>query len=92
MQHHEPETGHEMKQWLDSIPQAELFGSTGRGPEGKRGRNDEGGLILVVTAFKGMVVVNFGKSVESMGLSAKQARQLAFALRQRAIELERSQI
>ncbi len=93
MQHHEPEMGNEMKQWLNSIPRAEvLFGPTGRSSEGKLTENGEGESSFEVTAFQGKVVVNFGKSIESMGLSAEQARQLALALRQRAIEIECSQI
>lgn len=92
MQHPEPEMGNQMKQWLSSIPQAAtLLGPTGRGAEGRLTGNDEGQLIFEVTACQGKVVVNFGKSVQSMGLSASQARQLALALRQRAIEIERSQ-
>ncbi len=93
MQHHEPEMGNKMNQWISSIPQAAVPpGPTGRGSESKFTGSDEGELIFEVTTFKGKVVVNFGKSIESMGLSAEQARQLALALRQRAIEIERSQI
>lgn len=56
-------------------------GATGRFPGGQLTENDEGELRFQIGRLQGKVVVNFGKPVQGLGLSADQALKLATLLR-----------
>lgn len=63
-----------------------LFGATGTFPQGKLSDNDEGALKMGVAFDKlnGVVIVDFGKPVKSLGLPPPQAIQLAQLLMRNA--------
>jgi hypothetical protein len=68
----------------------EKVGATGDFPDGKSQENDEGEIRLAVTTNvkKGLIGMDFGKPVAWMQFSAKDARNLAAVLAERAYELE----
>jgi hypothetical protein len=55
------------------------LGATGEYPDGKIGENDEGELRFAIAAdpATGKVFIDFGKSIRSLGLTAKQASDFA---------------
>lgn len=53
------------------------IGPTGTFPRGKFSADDEGGLAIGIAHRDGTVVVNFGKQVSWIGLSADDAIGLA---------------
>lgn len=55
----------------------EPLGSTGTFPQGKLAPDDEGGLRMAVGEKDGKIVIDFGKQVSWIGLSPKDARDLA---------------
>ena len=63
------------------------LGATGRFPQGKLNRHDQGELACAIYTEKGRVVMNFGKSVAWLCLDCDGALALAEILRQRAAEL-----
>lgn len=62
----------------------ENLGATGEHPQGKLAPHDEGGLRYAVGVMDGKVVLDFGKSVRSLGMDPDQAEQLAKTLRKKA--------
>ena len=68
---------------------AELgLGATGQFPEGKLADHDEGQIQFAVAIYKGKVVMNFGKPVASLGMTHKQAHDLARLLLKQAGKLK----
>ena len=65
----------------DALPK---FGATGRYPEGKLSDTDEGEIRFGVASYRGKVVIDFGKSVRSIGFTPAQAREIADTLVKRA--------
>ena len=65
------------------------LGATGRFPAGKLGEHDEGELRFAVAADKarGVLVVDFGTRVRSLGLPKDDAIKLGTLLIERAKEL-----
>ena len=55
------------------------FGASGKFPDGKISRSDEGEITLGVTydPTKDLVIINFGKPVAWLGLKPEQAAQFA---------------
>jgi hypothetical protein len=53
------------------------IGPTGDFPKGKLDADDEGGLMLAISVYNGVVRVDFGKPLEWLGLPPEEA--LAFA-------------
>lgn len=62
-----------------SIPPIEqiAMGATGKYPEGKLTNNDEGELMFGIAIYEGKLILNFGKPVEWIGMTKKQAKDLA---------------
>lgn len=89
--HHEPMISPEMLAHLEAIKNLTQpkFGPTGEFPGGKLTSTDEGQLAFGVTVFPSKVIVNFGKPIQSLGMSPEEARTFALALRRRANEIER---
>ena len=86
--HHEKAMSREMIEALGV--KVDQLGPTGRFPEGRLTANDEGELALAVGVLKGKVVITFGEPVASVGMSPKQARDLAASLIQKAKALGES--
>jgi len=86
--HHERDLSDEM---MAASLQKKL-GATGRFPGGQLTRNDEGEILFAVGHLKGKVIVNFGSPVASLGMTLKEARELALSLRQWANKIERDQV
>ena len=63
------------------------LGATGEFPEGKLVPNDEGEIQFGVTTYEGKVVIEFGKSVHWLGMTPKQAQELAHSLWGHAYEI-----
>lgn len=89
MQHHEPQISDEMAEMLRHVNMPPL-GPTGAFPDGKLTENDEGELRIGITSHKGSVVLNFGKPVQSIGMTPKQARGLIRLLSKCALEASRN--
>jgi len=64
------------------------LGATGKFPEGKLNENDEGEIKIGVTSMDGKVVIEFGKSVQWIGFTPEQARQIAYSLQRNALSAE----
>lgn len=60
------------------------LGPTGEYTNGKLSPDDEGGLMVGITNFNGRVVLDFGKPVQSIGLTRPEALQLAKTIADRA--------
>jgi hypothetical protein len=65
------------------------FGATGRFPEGKLHRTDEGELQFGIAHKDGKVIVNFGKPVAWFAMPAEKAREFAAVLLHHAREVEK---
>jgi len=87
--HHESETG-VLQKLIQDVKEKQFMGATGKFPGGKLTSTDEGEIAFGVSAYKGKVVVNFGKSIASIGFSPEQAREFALLLRQHANDIERN--
>jgi hypothetical protein len=85
----------ELVEFNDKLEHPELemkhpqLGATGHFPEGKYAVNDEGELSFAVAADKanGKVLINFGKPVQALGMSADDAIRLAELLTVKAGKL-----
>jgi len=73
-----------LQERLDEAAEQQGFGATGEHPDGKLAEHDEGEIRFGVTDAEGKVIINFGKSVRSMGMSPEQAKQLGGTLINRA--------
>ncbi len=69
---------------LDEAAKEKDFGATDQYPEGKLADHDEGEIRFGVTDAEGKVIINFGKSVRSFGLTPEQAKELGGILINRA--------
>lgn len=56
------------------------LGETGQYPQGAMTPDDEGELRLAVTTQAGKVILAFGKPIAWLGMSPREARQMADAL------------
>lgn len=65
------------------------FGATGRYPEGHYSRHDEGEILFGVAADiqARKVLVDFGKSVHSLGMTVEQAEGLIDLLQKKVWEI-----
>jgi hypothetical protein len=63
------------------------FGATGRFPEGKLHASDEGEIRFGIAHKDGQVLLNFGKPVAWMAVSAEGARELGELLIKHANEI-----
>lgn len=90
--HHGSELSDELQRYLGKAQDdlAQKLGATGNFPEGQLTSTDEGELALGVTAYKGKVVMQFGKPIAWLGMSPEQARALALLLRQHANQIDRT--
>jgi hypothetical protein len=66
------------------------LGATGEFPGGKLAPTDEGEIAFAVGSHEGKVILEFGTPVVWLGMSPKQARELADSLRRRAMQITRS--
>ena len=62
----------------------EFLGPTGRFPEGKLTKTDEGEIQIGLTHKDGKVVLAFGKAITWIGFTPRQADDIADALRSHA--------
>lgn len=64
------------------------LGATGRYPRGKLCEHDEGEIKIGIAAdpANGVVVIDFGKSVRSLGLTPDEAKDIADLLTSKAFE------
>lgn len=71
------------------MPEDNQFGATGQFPEGQLNEHDEGELSFGVMhdAERGVVVVDFGKPVQWIGMPKKMAMELAGILVKHASQL-----
>lgn len=58
----------------------ESTGATGFFPDGKLAPHDEGEIAFVVGTRAGKVVIEFGKEIASLGMTAQQAVEMAESL------------
>jgi len=52
-----------------------ILGETGKFPDGKLNENDEGEIRLGMTVKDGVLIINFGKPIEWIGLEKKQVKE-----------------
>lgn len=73
-----------LREELESI----RLGATGQYPNGQYGKHDEGEIRFAVAADKarGVVLIDFGKPIHSLGITHEQAAELADLLRAKAWE------
>ncbi len=69
--------------------EVEQLGATGRFPEGQLTESDEGEIRFRVGYVDGKVVLDFGQPVTWLGMSPKQAKQLAVLLKTHANPVSR---
>jgi hypothetical protein len=62
------------------------LGATGEFPEGKINDTDEGELKLAVSARKGVVIMEFGKSIEWIGFGPDDVDEIILVLKKYADE------
>ncbi len=67
---------------------SDVPGSTGEFPRGKLNEDDEGELKIAIGVDKDTVIIDFGKSVTWIGLSSRDARDLAQLMLDKAAEIE----
>lgn len=67
------------------------LGPTGKFPDGKIADNDEGEIKIGITTMEGRIVVDFGKSIHTVGFTADQALGIAEVLIKRASEIKLNQ-
>jgi hypothetical protein len=60
------------------------FGATGEFPDGKIVKSDEGEIKIGITNIEDRIIMSFGKPIEWIGFTKKQAKQIAFSLQSRA--------
>lgn len=53
------------------------LGKTGDFPQGKLNKDDEGGLMIAISEYKGKIVIDFGVAVKWIGFDKEQARAFA---------------
>jgi len=82
--HHEKDVSQEIMAAMMKVEMQQALGPTGQFPGGKLTTNDEGEIAFAVGILKGKVIVNFGTPIASLGMSPKEARQLAMSLLQNA--------
>ncbi len=63
------------------------LGATGKFPEGKLTKMDEGELAMAIGTHQGKVVIDFGKPTAWIGFTKEQAYELANTLRDKANSL-----
>ena len=68
---------------------AEEMGATGRFPRGKLTELDQGEVRFRVAYVDGTVVLDFGKPTAWVGMTPKQAKELAVALKRHASPVSR---
>ena len=66
----------------------EKLGATGRFPQGKANKRDEGEIQFAVGIKDGVVVMDFGKPVAWIGFDPEAARNVATLLKKHADSLE----
>ena len=71
---------------MQALEEAKAFGATGKFPEGKLSKDDEGELQFGITNANGQVIINFGNPVAWLGMLPHQAITIADALTRHAHE------
>jgi len=64
------------------------LGPTGTYPDGKIADNDEGAIQYGITTMNNRIVFDFGKPIRTIGLTQKQAWEMAEVLTRRANQLD----
>lgn len=67
--------------------QDQKLGATGKFPEGKIDEHDEGEIKIGVTVKDDKIIIAFGKKIEWIGFTKKQAEDLANTILQRARQI-----
>lgn len=71
-----------------STPKKPFLGATGKFPHGKLNDHDEGELIVALHVEGGKIVMEFGKRISWLALTAEDARHFARTLIAKAEQLE----
>jgi hypothetical protein len=66
-----------------------MIGKTGEYPDGKLTDDDEGGIRILCTHYKGKVVLDFGTQVIWLGFRPDDARKIAAELLKQAEAAEK---
>ena len=91
MAHHSQEVNEQLaKIFRDKLGSPENLGATGDFPDGKVTDDDEGEIKFAVAADKerGLVHIDFGKQIQWIAMTAKQAADLGQILNEKAREAE----
>jgi len=86
--HDDPEMDRRMLEALNKATRGLGLGATGRFPEGKITKSDEGETRIAVAAVDGKVVIDLGKPTAWIGFTPELARNLAASLVKFAAEAE----
>lgn len=62
------------------------IGPTGTYPDGKICIEDEGALLIEIGRKHGYVIIKFGKQIEWLGMTPKQAIDIAHVLIENAVD------
>ena len=89
MSHHASEMPEGMDHPFHKLMEEQRLGATGKFPHGKLGDGDEGeiALALATDLEKGVVRILFGKPIVWIGLTAKEAHDIAELLYKKSEEL-----
>lgn len=80
----EPEDKPSPDEVLPDDVREEDLGATGRHPGGKMAEHDEGEIQVAVFDHEDKVLMNFGKKIQSVGMTPEQAKSLGGTLLNRA--------
>ena len=64
------------------------LGATGKFPQGKLKKGDEGEIRFAMTVYNGKIVMDFGKPVQWLGIDVETAREIANNILKKCDELE----
>jgi len=85
MAHHGSAEGpNELRKEFERIEREFGLGATGKFPEGKCAKDDEGEIRYVIGHTHNEVVIDFGSPVKWLGLTPEQATELADTIRRHA--------
>ena len=92
MAHHSSESSDELRRFFERGQNAQKaideltpqLGATGKFPEGKLVREDQGEIQVAIACVKDKVVIDFGKPVVWVGMTPQQAKEIGELLIERA--------
>lgn len=87
--HHSSESAPEMD---EEIRRNLKLGATGKFPEGKLNKTDEGEIAFAIRVEHNKIVIDFGTSVTWLGMDAAQATGLAKLLLEKTAQIRRNRL